>query len=90
MRSTDTGWGSDKSMFIGFFLVITGTAAAGLFLVAAGLALPVRAVIAGVATLALLTGGTIVLLRVRRRRGGLLDPEPTREEVDDYREDYRR
>ncbi|MFI6043613.1 hypothetical protein ACIA8C_18410 [Nocardia sp. NPDC051321] len=77
-------------MFAGFALLITGTVAAGLFLVAVGLALPIRAIVAVVAALALLSGGATILIRAYHHRGGLLDPDPTRKEVQEYKTDYRR
>jgi hypothetical protein len=77
MSSQRAGAGRYSVLITGLVLVLGGVATLGIFLVAAGEHLGAQAAILASASAALFTAGFVLLARSAKRRGGLLDAEPT-------------
>jgi hypothetical protein len=77
MSSQRAGAGRYSALIIGLTLVLGGVATFGTFLVAAGEHLTAQAAILASASVALFIAGFVLLTRSARRRGGVLDAEPT-------------
>jgi len=73
----------------GLVLTLGGVAALALFLTAAGAGFGLQAVALAVATIVGLGGGIALLMASARRRGGMLDAEPTAGERTTYWARYR-
>ncbi len=90
MARTRSGLGRYFVVVAGLVLTLGGVAAAALFITAAGEGLGAQAAALAVATIAGLGGGLLLLVISARRRGGMLDAEPTAAERTTYRARYRR
>jgi hypothetical protein len=77
MSSQREGAGRYSVLFIGLVLVLGGLAAPGVFLVAAGEHLTAQAAILASVAIEFLGADFVLLTRSVKRRGGLLDAEPT-------------
>ena len=77
MSSQRAGVGRYSVLIVGLMLVLGGVATLGIFLVAAGAHLTAQAAILALVSACLFTTGFVLLTRSVRRRGGLLDAEPT-------------
>jgi hypothetical protein len=77
MSSQRIGAGRYPVLIVGLLLVLGGVATLGTFLVAAGEHLTAQAAILGVASALCFTAGFVLVTRSAKRRGGLLDAEPT-------------
>jgi hypothetical protein len=77
MSSQRAGVGRYFVLIVGLVLVLGGVATLAIFLVAAGEHLTAQAAIVALASVCLFTSGFVLLTRSVRRRGGLLDAEPT-------------
>jgi hypothetical protein len=87
---TRSGLGRYFVVITGLVLTLGGVAAAALFLTAAGQGLGAQSGALAVATLVGLGGGLYLLVASARRRGGMLDSEPTTAERRTYWSRYRR
>lgn len=90
MRDSRSGLASFSAVMVGFVLVLASFALLGLWLAAAGDHMTTSAIAAGVGFGVCLLSGLIILVLAYRRRGGLLRASPTRDEIETYRDDYRR
>jgi hypothetical protein len=80
MSSQRVGAGRYPVLIVGLILVLGGVATFGTFLVAAGEHLTTQAAILALASALCFTSGFVLVTRSAKRRGGLLDAEPTRAE----------
>src|SRR5258705_12049519 len=77
MSSQRAGAGRYSVLIIGLVLVLGGVATLGPFLAAAGEHLTAQAAALALASVGLFLGGFVLLTRSAKRRGGVLDAEPT-------------
>jgi hypothetical protein len=77
MSSQRVGAGRYSVLIVGLMLVLGGVAALGIFLVAAGEHLTAQAAILALASALCFTAGFVLVTRSAKRRGGVLDAEPT-------------
>ena len=77
MSGQRSGIGRYAVTISGLVVVLAGVAALGVFLVAAGESLVAQAITLGLTAAACFAVGFVVLTRSAKRRGGLLDAEPT-------------
>lgn len=89
MSSQRAGAGRYWVLISGLVLVLGGLATLGIFLVAAGEQLTAQAAILASASAALFIAGFVLLTRSAKRRGGLLDAEPTPAERVTYEVEHR-
>jgi hypothetical protein len=89
MARARSGVGRYFVVITGLVLTLAGVAALALFLSAAGAGAGMRAVALGVAAVIGLGGGIALLTMSARRRGGMLDDEPTTGERVTYWEQHR-
>jgi hypothetical protein len=89
MSSQRAGAGRYSVLIAGLVLVLGGLATLGIFLVAAGEHLSAQAAILASATAGLFTAGFVLLIRSAKRRGGVLDAEPTAAERVIYDAEHR-
>jgi hypothetical protein len=80
MSSQRAGVGRYSVLVVGLILVLGGVATVGIFLVAAGEHLTAQAAILAAASAGLFSAGFVLITRSAKRRGGLLDAEPTASE----------
>jgi hypothetical protein len=89
VAKTRSGVGRYFVIIIGLVLTLGGVACLALFLTAAGAGAGLQAVVLAIATLAGLGGGMTLLTLSARRRGGMLDADPTPAERRTYWARYR-
>jgi hypothetical protein len=89
MSSQRVGVGRYPVLIVGLMLVLGGVATLGTFLVAAGEHLTAEAGILALASALCFTAGFVLVTRSVKRRGGLLDAEPTPAERVMYEVEHR-
>ena len=89
MSSQRAGAGRYPVLIVGLMLVLGGVATLGTFLVAAGEHLTAGAGILALASALCFTAGFVLVTRAVKRRGGLLDAEPTPAERVTYEVEHR-
>jgi hypothetical protein len=89
MSSQRAGAGRYPVLIVGLMLVLGGVATLGTFLVAAGEHLTAGAGILALASALCFTVGFVLVTRAVKRRGGLLDAEPTPAERVTYEVEHR-
>jgi hypothetical protein len=89
MSSQRVGAGRYPVLIVGLLLVLGGVATLGTFLVAAGEHLMAQAGILALASALCFTAGFVLVTRSAKRRGGLLDAEPTPAERVMYDAEHR-
>ena len=89
MSSQRAGAGRYPVLIVGLMLVLGGVATLGTFLVAEGEHLTAQAAILGAASALCFTAGFVLVTRSAKRRGGLLDAEPTPAERVTYDVEHR-
>jgi len=77
MSSQRVGAGRYRVLLVGLTLVLGGVASLGTFLVAAGEHLTAQAAIMALVSALCFSAGFVLLTRSAKRRGGLLDAQPT-------------
>jgi len=79
----------ESTALVGIVLIFAGFAAMGWWLAATGSRAVSQSIGTGAATLLLFAAGLIVTTKAARHRGGLMQWQPSRAEVQTYRAEYR-
>ncbi len=88
-RETKSWAGRESTALVGIVLIFGGFAAMGWWLAATGAHAFEQSIGAGIAALLLFASGAVLAGKAAKNRGGLMQWQPSRAEVQHYRAEYR-